>query len=996
MISSGGDSAETFWRNIITLPSGTDTTNSSNQVSDFGVDKDGNIYVTGTRDDNSGPLNGYILKINPLGEIIEKTDLSNSATTLGTFGIAVDDDSNVYTYYGYGRLSKFNSSLVNQYHRESKWGGGQVFGEGLSGNGSLFVNGTNLSVYGNQGTSIYLGLTFDTTTGNCISGGYNYRNSGTASLLYYGANKPPGSGTIYLSGYCTDGSDPYWSIGTLGYGINNSMKFYIGQSNGAAKAVTRDSDGKLYVAGHMNNVPTLCKVDSFNNSLNDQGTAWWRKMNVSGQYNDLTADTWGNIYGAIGGMVVKYNSSGTLVWTKQITSSIHKIEIIHNILYGIGTASNTEIVVFKISLTGEGFSDQPSWTDYSFAYTNQGGTSGFATQGDLGGVANGQNVWGGFTNSSLSITATSPTFTDSLVDKTIPHGEEEWTTPGSYTWICPAGVNQVSAVAIGAGGMGGADGGNGGAGGGGALGWKNYIPVTPGQSYAVEVGDIAAGQSGNDGSDSYFINPSTVKGGGGSGSGGSASGGAGGQYTGDSGGAGGTGGGAGGGTYEGGGGGAGGYSGHGGNGGYGDGSTPPSSMPAGAARKGLDGQGGAGGGGGYGGSYTGGGVDIYGEGASGEGGEYQSGGSTGSLFGAGGSGSRGIGRTQTVDYGAGSAGATGSGGSTSGHGGHGAVRIIWGSGRAFPWYAAKLPVQGQQAYTTPGTYSWTAPSGVTSVSVVCVGGGGGGQASAQAYNGVSACGGAGGGLGWRNNIYVTPGETYTVVVGSGGNGIPGGSGAPGSNATKNGSDSYFINAQTVKGGGGNSADRTQNSVGGNYVGDGGGNGGKGNIGSGYAGGGGGGAGGYSGDGGDSVAPAPGTTGTPGNDGQGGAGGSGGGSVTGNYQYYDIAGAGSGGGGVGILGEGASGAGGAGGRTNTSYGTGNAGGGGSGGQQGSGVGLGYQGQRLGATYGGGGGGGGSQFSAEPYHAYNGADGGNGAVRIIWGSGRAFPATNTADV
>ncbi len=248
-----------------------------------------------------------------------------------------------------------------------------------------------------------------------------------------------------------------------------------------------------------------------------------------------------------------------------------------------------------------------------------------------------------------------------------------------------------------------------------------------------------------------------------------------------------------------------------------------------------------------------------------------------------------------------------------------------------------------------------------------------------------------GGIGWRNNIYVTPGETYTVVVGAGGDGLSGGEGSG-----KWGSDSYFINPQTVKGGGGNAADRTQNSVGGDYVGDGGGIGGKGNIGSGYAGGGGGGAGGYSGNGGDAVAPTPNTTGTPGNDGQGGAGGSGGGSVTGNYAYYDIAGAGSGGGGVGILGEGPSGAGGTGGRTNTSYGTGNGGGGGSGGQQGSGVGLGYQGQRLGATYGGGGGGGGSQFSSPPYHAYNGADGGHGAVRIIWGSGREFPNTNTGDI
>ena len=946
MISSGGDSAETFWRNTITLPSGTDTTNSSNQVSDFGVDKDGNIYVTGIRDDNSGPLNGYILKINPLGEIIEKTDLSNSVTTLNTFGIAVDDDSNVYTYYGYGRLSKFNSSLVNQYNRESKWGGGQVFGEGLTGNGSLFVNGTNLSVYGNQGSSIYLGLTFDTTTGNCISGGYNYRNSGTASLLYYGANKPPGSGTIYLSGYSTDGSDPYWSIGTLGYGINHSMKFYTGQSNGAAKAVTRDSDGKLYVAGHMNNVPTLCKVDSFNNSLNDQGTAWWRKMNVSGQYNDLTADTWGNIYGAIGGMVVKYNSSGTLVWTKQITGSIHKIEIIHNILYGIGTASNTEIVVFKISLTGEGFGDQ-AWTDYSFAYTNQGGTSGFATQGDLGGVANGQNVWGGFTNSSLSVTATSPTFTDSLVDKTIPHGEEEWTTPGSYTWICPAGVNQVSAVAIGAGGMGGADGGNGGAGGGGALGWKNYIPVTPGQSYAVEVGDLAAGQSGNDGSDSYFINTSTVKGGGGSGSGGSANGGAGGQYTGDSGGAGGTGGGAGGGTYEGGGGGAGGYSGHGGNGGYGDGSTHPSSMTAGGARKGLDGTGGSGGGGGYGGSYTGGGVDIYGEGASGEGGEYQ-----GSLFGTGGSGSRGIGRTQTVDYGAGSAGATGSGGSTSGHGGHGAVRIMWGSGRAFPWYAAKLPVQGQQAYTTPGTYSWTVPSGVTSVSVVCVGGGAGGQTGGGSFN--YGGGGGGGALAYTNNYSVTPGASISLNVGAGGG------------SDVDGTASWFVNSSTLNASGGNTpSPNDYSSYGAQGVPSGsaltaGGDGGRGHNGdtNGAGPGGGGGAAGYGGDGGQGGRYSEQTDGANG----GGGGGAGGG----------------GGGGVGILGQGSNGA------KSTAYPN-----GGSGGSSGTNGGNGTNPGGNGGVYGAGGGGG-------QNGGYAAGSGGVGAVRIIWGSGRAFPSTNTADV
>jgi hypothetical protein len=36
-----------------------------------------------------------------------------------------------------------------------------------------------------------------------------------------------------------------------------------------------------------------------------------------------------------------------------------------------------------------------------------------------------------------------------------------------------------------------------------------------------------------------------------------------------------------------------------------------------------------------------------------------------------------------------------------------------------------IPGGGQQEYTTPGTYTWTVPAEVTSISVVCVGGGGG-------------------------------------------------------------------------------------------------------------------------------------------------------------------------------------------------------------------------------------------------------------------------------
>ena len=97
---------------------------------------------------------------------------------------------------------------------------------------------------------------------------------------------------------------------------------------------------------------------------------------------------------------------------------------------------------------------------------------------------------------------------------------------------------------------------------------------------------------------------------------------------------------------------------------------------------------------------------------------------------------------------------------------------------------------GQQEYTAVGTYSWICPTGVHHVSVVAVGAGGtnAGNGGAGGFDGS-----AGGGLGWKNNISVTPGQAYTVVVGAGGDGLSSGEGSG-----KWGSDSYFINSSTVK------------------------------------------------------------------------------------------------------------------------------------------------------------------------------------------------------
>ena len=226
---------------------------------------------------------------------------------------------------------------------------------------------------------------------------------------------------------------------------------------------------------------------------------------------------------------------------------------------------------------------------------------------------------------------------------TVPQGQALFTTPGTTTWTAPAGVFNVSAVAIGGGGAGGSSSSTNSGGGGGGLAWVNNIPVVPGQTYNVQVGDNG-GVLGGAGGDSYFINTSTVKGGGGRNTGGLGAPGAAGTFTvttayGTSGGGvGGTGGSNTGTPYtSGGGGGAGGYGGKGGNGGAG-----------GLAVTAVSGGAGTDGGGGGGGSYNNSVGGYFQVPAGGGGGTTPFGAGVAGTGGAGGSGADGSGTSGTA------------------------------------------------------------------------------------------------------------------------------------------------------------------------------------------------------------------------------------------------------------------------------------------------------------------------------------------------------------
>lgn len=338
---------------------------------------------------------------------------------------------------------------------------------------------------------------------------------------------------------------------------------------------------------------------------------------------------------------------------------------------------------------------------------------------------------------------------------------------------------------------------------------------------------------------------------------------------------------------------------------------------------------------------------------------------------------------------------------------------------------------GEQIFSVAGTYTFYVPAGVTSISVVSIGGGGGGGRPARytdfenpntiaAYSPTPGSltanyySGGGGGLAYKNAISVTPGQPLTVFVGSGG--------GSGNGGDYPGQETYVANSggtKLVRAGGGSSG--SSGAGGTMLLGDGGGSGGAGGnwqySGSSvpgekvYRAGGGGGAGGYTGNGGAGGNYA--TVGSPGSGGGGGggAGGSFGQFTTSSGTIENVYGYGGGaGGGTGLFGLGSNGAGGTG--TTTPYATFSSTGGGGGGS--SGTDGRYADGRSGGNnaetgYGLYGGGGGCPGSSTRYDTLSpgyfasvgfGGEGADGAVRIIWTTNptitRSFPSTNVGQL
>ena len=298
---------------------------------------------------------------------------------------------------------------------------------------------------------------------------------------------------------------------------------------------------------------------------------------------------------------------------------------------------------------------------------------------------------------------------------------------------------------------------------------------------------------------------------------------------------------------------------------------------------------------------------------------------------------------------------------------------------------------GEQLYSNPGDYTWTAPAGVTKISVVLIGGGGGGG------QGAGGPAGGGGALAYKNNITVVPGVSYNLTVGMGGTDATG----PG-HKNDGGNSTITIGSETYAAYGGEGGQKSPDAPGPGGTRsantDGGGNGGRGGYkGGSNEGGGGGGAGGYAGNGGmGGYRDGPSSGISEGKAADANSGGSGGGE-----NGHGGNAAGDGGGGTGLYGLGNTGAGGSGGGNDGTGGEGgsvsnqttppgpnNNVGGGRNGTGSTGWGCGTVNDGF---FGGGGGSQGGSGCA--------MDGAKGGIRIVWGESvagvaRTFPSSTDA--
>jgi len=343
-------------------------TGADDSASGVAVDSSNNVYVTGhtkgALDGNtsSGGYDIFLVKYNSSGSKQWTKQFGTSSVDYAR-GVAVDSSGNVYVTGEFASgprsnifLVKYNSSGIKQWTQQ------------LGANGPDSGRGVTVDSLDN----IYItGSTKGGLDGNTNSGSYDiflvkYNSSGSIqwSTLYGNADVDQGHGVvtdssnnIYITGQLTN------SLGLIKYDSSGIRQWTIDyrQAGYYGRGVAVDSSDNIYLTGSGFTNAEDYILAKYNSSGSQQ---WFRRLTMPDSVEvgrGVAVDSSNNVYvtgytnGALDGntssgsydiFLVKYNSSGSIQWTKQFgTSSVD---------YGLGVTVDSSDNIYVIGFTSGG------------------------------------------------------------------------------------------------------------------------------------------------------------------------------------------------------------------------------------------------------------------------------------------------------------------------------------------------------------------------------------------------------------------------------------------------------------------------------------------------------------------------------------------------------------------------------------------------------------------------------------------------------------------